>query len=752
MSLVLPIPSGTNSSLLENDLGRGFSIDENGGNAIKNSVFICEKENINSTFPKTDLNNFTLIKSCESLKSALNVGGEIGLSFGLLYGKVMGSYMETNITNNETMTFLYSRRVVDKIVELDYHAKPSNDIINEKDIDSLRSKYGLYYISKIEYGSFIDVKITLDSSDHLTMKKLKGEFEAGVNFGLFKISVKYHIEESDSSSFSRINSTSSIVWGGCEPIDNQNNIQSFDDVMKIIDSFKVDPNKLVPIRIEISPIPQRVTTILSNNSMYLNQYKNKISSIGSFYWEIEQMIIQLQSFNKILNDNNKDQQQQQLIYLNELSKGVDEQIKSLKNVQDSLTKFIQSSMKYILNKDIPYTESTIFQLKLSTQQIIGSTFTETDKGRWIGPTVNNKPIYKGIYKYKDGSKYEGLCLDGKRHGNGKLTYRDGNIDQLISIDGKWDNDEVSFPSTIIYKDKSECKILDLKSLGEWKERLNKIKISNSLEFSNFSKESDEFVFKYFVNVDLIEDDSFKDFYRNLVLFSSFDDDHQRFNFILLGMTGVGKTTMIELFLNIITGQVNDDPKQLRATNLENKDDIIGVGKSKTKSVCRYDIEYHSENTWMFGITIIDTPGFIDSKDLNKDGRQHIKSILSSVVVNKLERIDSVSLVFNAELIGKIKEQSTLFSTLLNDTLECLSTIITFSDKKNQINQVINEMIDNIKDKPAIFIDNPWSKHPHNKFKEIEDNTETLQKIMKEKTKIIQEFFIDRIKLKSSFKP
>lgn len=76
----------------------------------------------------------------------------------------MGSYMETNITNNETMTFLYSRRVVDKIVELDYHAKPSNDIINEKDIDSLRSKYGLYYISKIEYGSFIDVKITLDSS------------------------------------------------------------------------------------------------------------------------------------------------------------------------------------------------------------------------------------------------------------------------------------------------------------------------------------------------------------------------------------------------------------------------------------------------------------------------------------------------------------------------------------------------------------------------------------------------------------
>ncbi|KAN0028601.1 hypothetical protein ACTFIV_010447 [Dictyostelium citrinum] len=745
MSLVLPIPSGIDTTLLENDLGIGFSIDENnGGNAKKNRVFICNKGNIKSTFPKTDSTNFTLIRSCESLKSALNVGGEIGLSFGLLYGKVMGSYMETNITNNETMSFLYSRRVVEKIVELDYHAEPSNDIINEKDIDSLKSKYGLYYISKIEYGSFIDVKITLDSSDHSTMKKLKGEFEAGINFGLFKISIKHHIEKVDSSSTSRINSTSSIVSGGCEPI-NKNNIQSFDDAMKIIDSYKVDQNKLVPIRIEISPIPQRVTTLLSNNSMFLNQYKNKISSIGSFYWEIQQMIIQLESFNKTLNDINKKDQQH---HINDLLKGVDEQIKSLKNIQDSLTKFIQSTMKNILNKDLPCTDETIFQLKLNTQQMIGLTFTETDKGRWIGPTVNNIPIYIGTYKYKDGSKYEGLCLDGKRHGEGKLTYRDGNIDQIISIDGNWEEDEVNFPSTVVYKDKdTQVEILDLKSLNEWKEGLRKMKISNSLEFSNFSK-SNEFGFKYFVNVDLIEDESFGDFYRNLVTFSSYDD-RQRYNFILLGMTSVGKTTMIELILNIITGQIND-PKQLRATNLEDKN--VGIGKSITKSVCRYDIEYHSENTWMFGITLIDTPGFIDSKDLDKYN-QHIKSILSSVVVKKLERIDSVSYVLNGKLIGKIKEQSNLFSILPNKALECSSTIITFCDQKNQANQLRNEMTGDIKDKPSIFMDNPWSKHPQNKFKETETkDIETLQKIIKEKTAIIQEFFIDKIKSKSSFKP
>lgn len=62
MSLVLPIPSGTNSSLLENDLGRGFSIDENGGNAIKNTVFICEKEYLFLSFVKKSIYYYRLWK------------------------------------------------------------------------------------------------------------------------------------------------------------------------------------------------------------------------------------------------------------------------------------------------------------------------------------------------------------------------------------------------------------------------------------------------------------------------------------------------------------------------------------------------------------------------------------------------------------------------------------------------------------------------------------------------------------------
>ncbi|KAK5584135.1 hypothetical protein RB653_005742 [Dictyostelium firmibasis] len=757
MSLVLPIPAGVNTLLItENDLGRGFSIDENGGNAKKSEVFISNKEH-KSTFPKSDSSNLTLIRDNESLKSALDVGGELSLSYGLISGKVMGNYIDTSTSGNERLTFLYTRRIVDKIVELDNSSEPSDDISKITSIDLLRSGYGLFYISKIEFGAIIDLKITLESSDKSTMNQLKGELSGSLSIGALSLSVKAHIDKTESSSSSKLKVTSSVLLGGCKPID-RTDIQSFDDAIRVINSFEVDKDRLMPVRMEISPIPPRATPLLSLDPISLGHYKNKLSSIGSFYWEFQQMIIQLGAFNQLILPMLGEEDTS--IYVQSLYSKVAQQITSLKKTQDSLVKFIQSSMKNILDSEIPCTDSAISEIKVNAQQMIGSTFTETEKGRWIGPTVNKIPTYKGIYIYKNKSKYEGFCLEGKRHGQGKLTYRNGNVDQLKSIDGIWEDDEVSFPSTVIHEGGSETKISDSKSSILWRDRLKKKPVTNSVEVKNLST-PDEFILKYFVKVDLIDDELFQDFYeqakRSL-------DDRERYYFVLLGMTGTGKTTMIEFFLNILTGQIHD-PNPQRATDLEDK----GIGQSKTKSVCRYEIEYQYNDTWMFGITIVDTPGFADSGGMNKD-RQHIKSILSAV--GKLERLDSVSYVVNGALTRKTLEPlrvlCNVFSILPNEAFECVSTIITFCDNANQANsvrKVLNEMLDGIKDKPAIFMDNPWSQHYKNIFKDTDeneedtsetllgvDNTEELQKKMEAKTKVVQNFFIERIRSKTSFKP
>lgn len=173
--------------------------------------------------------------------------------------------------------------------------------------------------------------------------------------------------------------------------------------------------------------------------------------------------------------------------------------------------------------------------------------------------------------------------------------------------------------------------------------------------------------------------------------------------MFLGMQGIGKTTIIELLLNILTGQFYDGPKQL----CEETNGIL----NKTKTVCSYEIIYCSNNTRIFTITLVDTPGFIGSDDSIEDCKL-LKYIISKV--GKLEAIDNVSYVINNTLTRKTHEPlrvlHNIFSILPKEAFECLSTIITFCDDSNQeiasLN-ILNEILAGIKYKPSFFIDNQW---------------------------------------------
>ncbi|EGG21897.1 hypothetical protein DFA_01783 [Cavenderia fasciculata] len=150
--------------------------------------------------------------------------------------------------------------------------------------------------------------------------------------------------------------------------------------------------------------------------------------------------------------------------------------------------------------------------------------------------------------------------------------------------------------------------------------------------------------------------------------------------IFMGRSGVGKTTLLEFFLNILTGQM-DSPKSLRLTKYEE----TVPGKSKTQKVCRYRIEYFSDqNKFQFSITLIDTPGFLDTAGADKD-KEHIKTTLNEI--SNLERIHGFIYVVSGALTRKTLEPlqsiSNVFSYLKRDALENVSTIITFCDNLNQ---------------------------------------------------------------------
>ncbi|KAK5584149.1 hypothetical protein RB653_005756 [Dictyostelium firmibasis] len=467
MALVLPIFAIENTLLVtENDLGRGFSIDDNGANAKKSNVFICNKDDITTVKSTNDSNKLTLINDQESLTSALNLSGELSLSYGLISGKIMGEYLDNSSSNSNKLTFLFTRRKVTKIVELKNTAKTTPELSTITNIDSLKSIYGLFYISKIEYGAILDLKITIESSDETAMKELKGELEGNVDINKLSIKVKGQMEKQDGSSKSKINVTSSVNMSGCKDL-KQVHIQSLDDANKIIEKFEVDEEALVPVRMEISQITSILTPQITIDPIEFNHYKKKLSDVGKTFLEYQQMVTQLDVFKQLIQPMLEDETN--AIYIEDLHPKVVEFISSLKKSQDTLIGFMQGSMKNILLNEIPVSDADAEAKKVEAKQMIGSSFTKTLEGRWKGPTINKIPTFKGTYQYKDGSEYEGLCLEGKRHGNGKMNYFDGNPDDFKSIDGEWKEDLISFPSSIIYSDETSVSIIGAKDLAQWKE-------------------------------------------------------------------------------------------------------------------------------------------------------------------------------------------------------------------------------------------------------------------------------------------
>ncbi|EGC32233.1 hypothetical protein DICPUDRAFT_98949 [Dictyostelium purpureum] len=726
----------------KNSIGKGFSIDDI--NCLKNNVFNYEKNDIIPSKKLKHIENVVLIKENQLPKKIM---GDVCLAFG--YGSNVTNELlfSGNVNSGETLNILYRKVIVSKTLFLHEEAKPIIDFFEIVDIDSLKNQFGLYFVKKIKYGAILNLVINLQSSNKELMKKLENNIEELklLNIG----NVLSLIKNTDQS---QIKITTKMDMGG---IINENipNYQNLDDLESFINLFNECSETSTPVAIKLSKI--KLTSEFIEFEQH-KEYKNKESQIATYYWEMQQIIVQLESWININSENSKNK-----IYMDKLKKETSNLTSSIKKLQNDLLIFAQDSIETILENDIPYSKTKVCELRDQAQCIIGKRV-ETSEGIWFGPSIKGVPIYEGAYNYLDGGEYEGLCLNGKRHGQGILRYAIGNIEQLKSIEGEWENDNASFPSVVTYNDNKVVIITNSDDCSEWKEEHKKRLIS--VKVTNCSSD-DENVVKIDVKVELVQDEAFQNLYKKLHKLSISNKKYQ-YSFIFMGMTGTGKTTFVEFILNILTGQVHS-PTTLRAQDIENQ----GIGESKTNSVCSYEIRYYYRNQWKFGITIIDTPGFADVGGLDKD-REHIKSILNNV--GKLENLDSVSYVVNGGLTRKTLEPlrvlCNVFSILPNEAFNCVSTIVSFCDNNNQadsVRDVLNQMLPGINEKPLLFMDNPWAQHLNNIYRSNKgpdeasknsgilfgvDNTDELEKKMSAKIEIINRFFINIFDSQKSFKP
>ena len=90
---------------------------------------------------------------------------------------------------------------------------------------------------------------------------------------------------------------------------------------------------------------------------------------------------------------------------------------------------------------------------------------------------------------------------------------------------------------------------------------------------------------------------------------------ERKTILLMGATGMGKTTWINAMINYVLGVEWDDPFRYKLVDEKvNKNQA----HSQTQGVTAYDIHYRVGFRIPFSLTIVDTPGFGDTQGIGRD--------------------------------------------------------------------------------------------------------------------------------------
>ncbi|XP_060899548.1 uncharacterized protein LOC132978392 [Labrus mixtus] len=169
------------------------------------------------------------------------------------------------------------------------------------------------------------------------------------------------------------------------------------------------------------------------------------------------------------------------------------------------------------------------------------------------------------------------------------------------------------------------------------------------------------------------------------------DGCRRFNFgkesttqnhtiMLVGATGSGKSTLINEMINYIVGVNWEDDFRCK---LIEEDESRSQGESQTSEVTVYKINHQEGFKIDYSVTVIDTPGFGDTRGIERDREitDQLRNLFSSQ--RGVSEIDAVCFVAQASLARLTASQKYVFDSGLSifgkDIADNIKVLVTFAD-------------------------------------------------------------------------
>ncbi|XP_023279816.1 uncharacterized protein LOC111668104, partial [Seriola lalandi dorsalis] len=153
--------------------------------------------------------------------------------------------------------------------------------------------------------------------------------------------------------------------------------------------------------------------------------------------------------------------------------------------------------------------------------------------------------------------------------------------------------------------------------------------------------------------------------------------------MVVGATGSGKTTLINGMINYILGVDWKDSYRFKLINEETQKT---QACSQTSEVTAYQI-YHTDGFQVpYSLTIIDTPGFGDTRGIKQDKQitDKIREFFS--VEGGIDSIDAVCFVVQSALARLTPKQKYIFDAILSifgrDIASNIVALVTFADGKS----------------------------------------------------------------------
>ncbi|XP_033935597.1 uncharacterized protein [Pseudochaenichthys georgianus] len=150
--------------------------------------------------------------------------------------------------------------------------------------------------------------------------------------------------------------------------------------------------------------------------------------------------------------------------------------------------------------------------------------------------------------------------------------------------------------------------------------------------------------------------------------------------MLLGATGSGKSTLINGLINYIVGVEWEDDFRFK---LVDEDQSRSQAESQTSEVTVYKINHQEGFKIPFSLTIVDTPGFGDTREIERDKeiKQQLLNLFSAE--RGVSEIDAVCLVAQASLARLTPTDKYVFDSVLSifgkDVEENIRVLVTFAD-------------------------------------------------------------------------